>query len=105
MKPNLRSPLLALALASGLTGLAAALPSELIGSAHAQPAASSTPVGSCESSAPGTSGPSGCKTGVIHPPATGDKGVVAPPDTSQSMPMPVIPPPGTPGGNPSVQPK
>jgi len=105
MKPNLRPPLLALALASGLVGLVTALPLELIGSAHAQPAAPAAPAGSCDPNIPGASGPSGCKSGVIHPPATGDKGVVTPPDTSQSMPMPVIPPPGTPGGNPSVQPK
>jgi hypothetical protein len=31
--------------------------------------------------------------------------VVQPPETSRSMPMPVIPPPGSPGGNPTVQPK
>jgi hypothetical protein len=42
--------------------------------------------------------------GVIHPPATGDAGVVAPPNQGKSR-TPVIPPPGTPGGNPLVQPK
>jgi len=56
-------------------------------------------------SAPGE-GTTGCQSdGVIHPPATGDQGVVRPPETSQSMPMPVIPPPGSPGGNPNVKPK
>ena len=42
--------------------------------------------------------------GVIQPPATGDGGVIAPPNTDKT-PMPVIPPPGTPGGNERVQPK
>jgi hypothetical protein len=41
--------------------------------------------------------------GVIEPPPTGDRGVIAPrPDQSRT---PVVPPPGTPGGNPEVQPK
>jgi hypothetical protein len=42
--------------------------------------------------------------GVIHPPPTDDGGVVAPPNQGTSR-TPVIPPPGTPGGNPLVQPK
>jgi hypothetical protein len=43
-------------------------------------------------------------SGVIHPPPSGDHGVVQPPMQDQSR-MPVIPPPGTPGGNPLVRPK
>jgi hypothetical protein len=42
--------------------------------------------------------------GVIHPPPTGDGGIVAPPNQGTSN-MPVIHPPGSPGGNPRVQPK
>ena len=42
--------------------------------------------------------------GVIHPPSTGDGGVVTPPSQGTSS-MHVIPPPGSPGGNPRVQPK
>jgi hypothetical protein len=42
--------------------------------------------------------------GVLPPPSTGDQGVVAPPNQGMSR-TPVIPPPGTPGGNPEVQPK
>ena len=42
--------------------------------------------------------------GVIHPPATRDRGVVKPPNQGISR-TPVIPPPGSPGGNPNVQPK
>ena len=42
--------------------------------------------------------------GVIQPPPTGDSGVVEPPNQGTSR-TPVIPPPGTPGGNPKVKPK
>jgi|SRR6185437_8717592 len=42
--------------------------------------------------------------GVMQPPSTGDQGVVAPPRTGPQS-TPVIPPPGTPGGNPELQPK
>lgn len=45
-------------------------------------------------------------TGVIRPPAQVDPGIKAkPPVPPSALPMPVIPPPGTPGGNTSVQPK
>jgi hypothetical protein len=47
--------------------------------------------------------------GVITPPAAvsnADPGIVkSPPDTGTTTTMPVIPPPGTPGGDPNVQPK
>jgi hypothetical protein len=42
--------------------------------------------------------------GVIHPPPSADRNVVTPPNRATSS-TPVIPPPGTPGGNPLVQPK
>jgi len=42
--------------------------------------------------------------GIIHPPASGDGNVVLPPNQRTSR-TPIIPPPGTPGGNPLVQPK
>ena len=42
--------------------------------------------------------------GVVRPPATGDQGVVEPPKAG-SQSTPVIPPPGTPGGNQEIQPK
>jgi hypothetical protein len=41
--------------------------------------------------------------GVLQPPPTPDAGVVSPPSEGSSMP--VIPPPGTPGGNPQLKPK
>jgi hypothetical protein len=42
--------------------------------------------------------------GVIRPPPTHDRGVVPPPNQGVSR-TPVIPPPGSPGGNPAIQPK
>ena len=42
--------------------------------------------------------------GVLTPPPSADRGVVKPPSEGTGS-MPVIPPPGTPGGNPSVKPK
>ncbi len=42
--------------------------------------------------------------GVIRPPPTRDPGVVSPPNQGVSR-TPVIPPPGSPGGNPEIQPK
>jgi len=42
--------------------------------------------------------------GVLQPPPTGDQSVVPPPNQGTSR-TPVIPPPGTPGGNPQVEPK
>jgi hypothetical protein len=42
--------------------------------------------------------------GVITPPSTRDQGVLRPP-ANGTQSTPVIPPPGTPGGNQNVQPK
>ncbi len=42
--------------------------------------------------------------GVIAPPSTSDQNVVPMPSAGPNA-MPVIPPPGTEGGNPEVQPK
>ncbi len=44
-------------------------------------------------------------SGVIHPPAGVDPGIAVPVPDPDPHSTPVIPPPGTPGGNPSVQPK
>ena len=46
--------------------------------------------------------------GVIVPPASTantDPGIVKPAPSTGTKSMPVIPPPGTPGGDPNVQPK
>ena len=42
--------------------------------------------------------------GVVRPPETGDEVVRAPPRASTQT-TPVIPPPGSPGGNQDIQPK
>jgi hypothetical protein len=42
--------------------------------------------------------------GVMPPPKTGDDNVIQPKNQSQA-PTPTIRPPGTPGGNPNVQPR
>ena len=44
-------------------------------------------------------------SGVIQPPAGTDPGIAVPVPDPNPGTTPVIPPPGTPGGNPSVQPK
>jgi hypothetical protein len=94
MRQNLRFVLLMLA-AVGVPGAASAQ------SALTQPA----PPAQSEPCDPAQKPLSGCSSGVIRPPVTGDKGVVTPPDQGKAMPMPVIPPPGSPGGDPNVQPK
>jgi hypothetical protein len=43
--------------------------------------------------------------GVITPPEGVDPGLVQTPPNQGATTMPVIPPPGTPGGNPNIQPK
>jgi hypothetical protein len=43
--------------------------------------------------------------GVIKPPATGDAEIHVPPKDENAGRMPVIPPPGSPGGRPDIEPK
>jgi hypothetical protein len=43
--------------------------------------------------------------GVIEPPSIGDAGIHAPAPDPDPGTTPVIPPPGTPGGDPTVHPK
>jgi hypothetical protein len=43
--------------------------------------------------------------GTLHPPAGVDPGMTVAPPQHQGATMPVIPPPGSPGGNPRVVPK
>jgi hypothetical protein len=77
-----------------------------------KPAAATTPRIVPEDTAPGRSGssqePLGKKlddtNGVIHPPQGVDPGLTVPPPHVQGT-MPVIPPPGTPGGDPGLRPK
>jgi hypothetical protein len=66
-----------------------------------------------EDTAPGRSGshqePLGKKLdrtdGVIHPPQGVDPGLTIPPPANAQSTMPVIPPPGTLGGEPGLKPK
>ena len=68
------------------------------GSAHQLPQSGS-------STAPGSLSHELSQTGgIIRPPPSDDRGVVAPPNQASSR-TPVIHPPGTPGGNPQIQPK
>ena len=77
-----------------------------------KPAAETPPKTVPEDTRPGRSGssqePLGKKLnrtdGVLHPPRGVDPGVAIPPPTTGSS-MPVIPPPGTPGGNTAIEPK
>lgn len=65
-----------------------------------------------EDTAPGRSGSSqeplvrklNRTDGVLHPPVGVDPGLAIPPPSTGSN-MPVIPPPGTPGGNSTIEPK
>ena len=43
--------------------------------------------------------------GVIRPPATVDPGITRGTPNAGNYPTPVVPPPGSPGGNPQVVPK
>jgi hypothetical protein len=62
--------------------------------------------------APAESGPPGTLShhldksgGVLHPPADVDPQMAKPTPSTPGHSMPVIPPPGTPGGNAKVKPK
>lgn len=89
-----------------LVMVACAAPSALAAQTVAPPRGQVDPCQPSGKAPPGGSQQDAChSSGVIQPPATGDRGVVKPPETGSAMPMPVIPPPGSPGGNQSVQPK
>jgi glucose/arabinose dehydrogenase len=80
--------------------------------ADRQPAAEQKPQTVPEDTAPGRSGgsqePLGQKLdrtgGVLHPPPGVDPRLTIPPPRAEGK-MPVIPPPGTPGGDPGPRPK
>lgn len=100
MEQNLQLILLAIIVAAGVPAAALAQGASMqLAQAQSAPSAQAEP---CD---PAAKPLSGCQSGVVRPPVTGDKGVIVPPEASRSMPMPVIPPPGSPGGDQSVQPK
>ncbi len=92
----------ALVVAGGFTAAAATQDTQI-----PQPTPAPMP---CEPPAGGPKAPSnsnapGCQSnGVIKPPHTGDRSVLPPPDKGTAS-TPVIPPPGTPGGDPNVKPQ
>ena len=68
------------------------------------PAGSSAP----ENGSPVQPPPAGAAPGapgVLHPPTGVDPGMTKPPPNPQAYPMPVVPPPGSQGGNSKVVPK
>jgi hypothetical protein len=91
-----------------IAGLAAAILTA--GVAFAQPAADRDrqPRSETEGQAPPPSNPSeqlDRSQGVIRPPGGVDPGMQVPPPDPGSQRTPVIPPPGTPGGDRTVEPK
>ncbi len=74
------------------------------GGAPRLPVPRTAPPGTTGQSAAGTA-PGGIGNGVIHPPARVDPGMKRDAPPSQAFTMPVVPPPGTPGGNAAVIPK
>jgi hypothetical protein len=100
---------LVVALVAGL--LAVCLPGAADATAAAQIAPPSPPKQTVpERIEPGTSGSSlsdklNRSHGVIHPPSDVDTGIAQPPPAMPPHSTPVLPPPGSPGGNPRVEPK
>ncbi len=90
--------------------LMAAIGLAAIGAAHAQtttPPARPLPPKS-EETGPTTPPPEGTgamEKGVIRPPAAVDPGMTKGTPNPQAFPTPIIPPPGSSGGNPRTQPK
>ena len=93
-------------------GVAAAFAAVLVGTAAAAqlPVApeSQPPAGDARPAPPHEGDPSERlerSEGVIKPPPTGDAEIHVPPKEPDTGAMPVIPPPGTPGGRQDVRPK
>ncbi len=86
------------------TALAIALAAPSVALAQSQfPPQTIVPAPAPPSRKPDTPG-GAASNGVIRPPVQVDPGITRPPPPVRGA-MPVIPPPGTPGGNPRVKPK
>jgi hypothetical protein len=106
---------LALGAALALPALPAAAQQSRSGGDGRGPPASERPAPTLpEAKLPGSSSPDRSGTmsedlsrsgGVIEPPAAVDPAIKQPTPSPGPRSMPVIPPPGTPGGNPNVEPK
>jgi len=103
MKINRLGLLAAALVATG--SLAAAASPQDPQTQQAQPAPMPCEPPASRPNAPSNSTVPGCQSnGVIKPPQTGDRSVLAPPDMGTAS-TPVIPPPGTPGGDLNVKPQ
>lgn len=100
---------LALAVAIlALSGLVAAAPAgaQTAGGTGGQDPTKANPTGPTLAQPPAQAAPdNGTDRGIIRPPTTVDPGIHQAAPVPQAGTMPVIPPPGTPGGNPNVVPK
>lgn len=89
--------------------LAAALGLGDIGAADAQTTTPAHPLpprsDQTGPTAPPPGGTGTMEKGVIRPPAAVDPGMTKGTPNPQAFPTPIIPPPGSPGGNQRVQPK
>ena len=90
-----------LLLGSGLMAATAAPP----GHAETNPPRNPPRSSEIQPAPPSPSGTGSQDTGVIRPPAHVDPGITKAAPNPQEFPTPVVPPPGTPGGNPQVVPK
>jgi len=108
MKPiSLSVALLALSVTGAWADAATRVPNFVVAEQVADaPSGPSSPADQDKAGNPGQS-PSeklSQQKGVLHPPPTGDHAVIQPPPGEKPNKS-VIPPPGTPGGDQSVQPK
>ena len=106
MQVMIRPLLAAMFLGAGIGVAAAQTPNGTTGSAPGKGPAANPPAP--QSGPPTTSGSLSHELnrsgGVIRPPPIHDRGVISPPNPGISR-TPIIPPPGTPGGNPNVRPR
>ena len=91
-------------------GAASAAEGDKMPAPHARPPAAAVPEDNSAQS--GSSAPSGSLSdklsnsgGVLRPPTGVDPAMKQPTPPTGPQSMPVVPPPGTPGGNPTVEPK
>ena len=90
-----------LLLAAGLAAFAGTQP----GHAETNPPRNLPPSNGTQAAPPPAAGTGSHETGVIQPPAGVDPGMTKPAPNPKEFPTPVVPPPGTSGGNQQVIPK
>ncbi len=99
-------------LAGGFTAASAQNPDNLLQQAPNMPAPHQMPAEKVKPNEPSTTGSTGTLSdklekseGVIRPPETATPDITVPAPVPNPHTTPVIPPPGSPGGNQQVQPK